>query len=65
MACPYNRPSRAGFFCLCLFRPPQAIRRGCGAAGGSGTLSSMDAAMSPMEGFTRVPLPPAAPHPNT
>lgn len=35
---------------------------GCGAVGFSGAMSSMDAAMSPMDGFTRAPLNPTAPH---
>lgn len=35
---------------------------GCGAVGFSGALSSMDAAMSSKDGFTRAPLNPTAPH---
>gem|GEM_PF-1346774 len=46
------------------FRSDIAIFEGRGAVGPSGTLSSMDAAMSPMDGFTRVPLGPAAPRPS-
>jgi|APAra7269096714_1048519.scaffolds.fasta_scaffold00485_20 hypothetical protein len=46
------------------FRSDIAIVEGRGAVGPSGTLSSMDAAMSPMDGFTRVPLGPAAPRPS-
>jgi len=35
---------------------------GCGAVGFSGAMSSMDAATSSKDGFTRAPLNPTAPH---